>query len=198
MGKLPLLIDITSKNVLIFGGGPVGERKAELFSEADANVKVLGINFTERLKDMAGEERSDGNIELVEGDINLEEAEIQIQNADLAVIATDDEGLNDELEDIAMRREVLVNRADKLSTQVMIPSVVKRGDIIISISTGGKSPAMCKFLGLKIGDWIDDSYAEMVRLQDEIRGRLKKRWRAENIGTKTSGVSLRTRKYGAL
>ncbi|KXB03696.1 hypothetical protein AKJ45_00730 [candidate division MSBL1 archaeon SCGC-AAA261F19] len=173
MGNVPLLIDLDSKDVLIFGGGPVGERKAELFSKADANVQVFGLDFTDKLKEMATEE-SRGKIELVKGEIIAEEAESSIGNADLVVIATDDNDLNDELADISEKKGKLVNKANDLSTQVMIPSIVRKGDVIISISTGGKSPAMCKFLRQKIEDWLDESYVEMVRIQEKIKKELKK------------------------
>ncbi|KXB00143.1 hypothetical protein AKJ47_00570 [candidate division MSBL1 archaeon SCGC-AAA261G05] len=173
MGYVPLLIDLAGKVVLVLGGGPVGERKAELFSKTDAKVQVFGLDFTDKLKEMATED-SRGKIELVKGEIKTEKAESSIRNADLVVIATDDNDLNDELADISEREGKLVNKADDLSTQLMIPSILRKGDVIISISTGGKSPAMCKFLRQKIEDWLDESYVEMVRIQEEMKKELKK------------------------
>lgn len=102
-----------------------------------------------------------------------ESLEGTISEADLVIAATDDDHLNEHLTGISQKNKTLVNKVDDLSTKVMVPSVVDVGDIVISISTGGKSPAMCKFLRLKIEDWLDESYAEMVKIQNEIKDELK-------------------------
>lgn len=173
MGRFPLLVDMADAKILIFGGGSVGERKARLFSEVGANVKVFGTDFTDGLKEMESEETLEGEIELIEEEIKPDGARRLFENAKLVVIATDDKDLNDDLAEAARREGAPINKADDLSTPVMIPSTVKKGDITLSVSTGGKSPAMCKFLRLEIEDWLDKSYSDMVEIQEEMRSKLK-------------------------
>ena len=55
---------------------------------------------------------------------------------------------------------------------VVIPSVIKRGDLVIGISTLGHSPAVSKYTRKQIENVITPAYSEMIRLQDELRSYL--------------------------
>lgn len=173
MGRFPLLVDMSDEKVLIFGGGSIGERKAQLFAQEGANVMIVGTEFTQGLKKMREKSSLNGEVELVKEKIVPNEIENLIEKAKLVVVATDDERLNDELTETAKKADVLVNEVDDQSTPVMIPSVIKQRNLIVSISTGGKSPAMCKFLRLKLEDWLKEDYSDMVEIQNETRRRLK-------------------------
>lgn len=175
MGRFPLLVNMAGEKVLIFGGGSVGERKARLFAREGGDVMVVGTEFTDSLKEMSEESNLDGEIELVKEKIEPSDMRGLIEEAKLMIIGTDNEELNDELTEVADEAKVLVNKVDELSTPVMIPSVIKKRNLILSISTGGKSPAMCKFLRLKLEDWLKESYSDMVEIQSEIRDELKEK-----------------------
>jgi precorrin-2 dehydrogenase/sirohydrochlorin ferrochelatase len=54
-----------------------------------------------------------------------------------------------------------------------VPSVIRRGDIIIGISTTGASPAVSKYIRHKLEDVITPELEQMLRLQNEIREMLK-------------------------
>ena len=56
---------------------------------------------------------------------------------------------------------------------VVIPSVIKRGDLVIGISTLGRSPAVSKYSRRKIESLITPQYSDMIRLQAELRSYLK-------------------------
>jgi precorrin-2 dehydrogenase/sirohydrochlorin ferrochelatase len=58
---------------------------------------------------------------------------------------------------------------------IVVPSVIKRGDIVIGISTLGQSPALSKYIRLRIEEVITPGFAGMSRLQNEIREILKTR-----------------------
>ena len=61
MTHVPLYIDVSGKRVTVFGGGPVGERRARLFHEAGAEVVVAAAEFTPGLREL-----SRGGVKLVE------------------------------------------------------------------------------------------------------------------------------------
>jgi precorrin-2 dehydrogenase/sirohydrochlorin ferrochelatase len=97
-----------------------------------------------------------------------------IEDAFLVIPATNDPAYNKHLADIASRHGVLVNRVDDLG-DVIIPSVIARGDIVIGISTLAHSPALSRYIRGRIEEVITPTYADMARLQSEMREYLKGR-----------------------
>ena len=173
-GFLPLLIDLTGRKIVIFGGGSVGERKSSLFSRY-ADVTVISSMFTSAL-----EELSLGNkVKLLEADIgSLSDDDINelIHGSFLVIPATNDPLLNRKIMDVAREKDILVNQVDGIG-DVVVPSVIQRGDLTIGISTLGSSPALSKYTRMKIEDVITPEYGDMIRLQDDVRKFLK-----ENVG----------------
>jgi len=165
---LPLMIDLHEKEIVIFGGGEVGERKASLFCE-HAKVKVISKEFTLGL-DISCEE---GKLELIKVK-NIGENEIAsfLNNAFIVIPATNDPVLNEKIAMIAKESGKFINRVDDIG-DIIVPSVIRRGDIVIGISTGGQSPAISKYIRQKIEEVITPEFAQMSRLQNEIREKLK-------------------------
>ena len=174
---LPLIIDVENRRVVIFGGGAVGERKAELFKDAD--TYVASRDFTPGIQKLA----EDGFIKLVKSDLNDIDIESIIKDAFLVIPATDDLALNSRILKMAGEHNILVNQVNAVG-DVLIPSVIKKGDIIIGISTQGKSPAVSKFIRKRFEQIVTQKYADMVRLQDEIRELLKERVPSQKLREK--------------
>jgi len=165
---LPLMIDLHEKQIVIFGGGEVGERKASLFCE-HAKVKVVSREFTSGL-DRFHEERK---IELIKvKDIGENEITSFLINAFIVIPATNDPVFNDKIAKIAKVHGKFINRVDDIG-DIIVPSVIRRGEIVIGISTGGQSPALSKYIRQKIEEVITPEFALMSRLQNEIREKLK-------------------------
>ena len=148
MTHMPLFIDLSDRNVVIFGGGQVGERKAKVFCNY-SRTKVISRTFTQELKRMAG----DGEIEIIKDD--LTDIRRYFQGAFLVIPATNDHKLNALIADYAKTKHVLVNQVD-LVGEVITPSIIVKDDITISISTMGKSPASARLLRLRIEKMMDD------------------------------------------
>ncbi|MEM2925685.1 MAG: bifunctional precorrin-2 dehydrogenase/sirohydrochlorin ferrochelatase [Methanocellales archaeon] len=164
-------MNFENKKVVIFGGGKVGERKAKLFSKV-ARVSIVSREFTSNIKKMAKR----NNVELIQADLREnEKIEEKVKDAFLVIAATNDSKLNDEIERIAIKYNKLFNRVDDPETQVLIPSIVKKGDIYIAISTRGKSPAMAKYLRKMLQHQITLKHLKMVKLQSKIRNILKQK-----------------------
>ncbi len=163
-GYQPLFVDFTGKKVVIFGGGAVGERKAAYFSGAD--VTVVSREFTPGLEAMPG-------IRLVRKDVTGAIVPGLIEGAFLVVAATGDSALNSEITRIACDKGILVNAAEG-GSDVILPSKIVQGDITIAISTGGRSPAMARYLRQRLEESLGTELSDMVRLQSELRETLKK------------------------
>lgn len=163
---LPLFVDFSCRKVVIFGGGAVGERKAKYF--APAEVVVVSPRFTPCLEAMGRE----GIVRLVRKAINKKDILPLIEGAFLVVAATGDVSLNDEIARMAERAGIMVNNATGGSL-ALVPSLLEKGDISIAISTGGRSPAMSKYIRLRLEASLGEDLEKMVELQERLREHLK-------------------------
>lgn len=167
---LPLILDLSGRKIVIFGGGSVGERKAELFCDC-ADTLVVSLEFSQRLQEL----EASGQVRLVKLDLlatpDSELMEI-ISGAFVVIPATSSLELNRKITVIAQESDILINQVDALGS-VVIPSVIKRGDLVIGISTLGHSPAVSKYTRRQIEGLITPAYSDMIRLQDELRSYLK-------------------------
>ena len=159
---LPLFLDLSQRLVVIFGGGGVGTRKAELFSRYGP-VKVCSLDFSEGLLELA--ERSGDRVETVRCDLSSGFSQ-HLQGAFLAVPATSDIKLNQAIEAECRARGILVNRVDGRG-EVVVPSIIRRGRVSIAIST--EIPALSRYLRLLLEEELSSSISEMARLLSAIR-----------------------------
>lgn len=165
---LPLMLDLSEKEVIIFGGGQVGERKASLFCDY-AGVTVVSREFTPLLDQLSEK----GKIRLIKvKDLTEKEIYNYLKNAFITIPATNDDMLNETITRIAGQSGKLVNRVDEPG-DIIVPSVIRRGDIVIGISTLGQSPALSKYIRKKIEGVVTPGYAQMSKLQKEFREILK-------------------------
>ncbi len=166
---IPLFHDFTDETVLVFGGGPVGARKARRFSR-EATVLVVSPDFPGDY----------GTAERVRAAPGPEDVPEWFDRADpaLAVAATNDTEVNGAIEATARRRNVLVNRADQSGGRdagsVVVPATVRDGDVTVAVSTGGRSPALSKTLRERIETEIEGA-DELAELTAELRRSLKER-----------------------
>ncbi|AAM31436.1 precorrin-2 dehydrogenase/sirohydrochlorin ferrochelatase family protein [Methanosarcina mazei] len=167
---LPLMLDLSGRKIVIFGGGSVGERKAELFCGC-ADTVVVSLDFSERLQEL----EASGQVRLSKLDLTAAtDSKLReiVSGAFLVIPATSSSELNRKISNIAGESDILINQVDALGS-VVIPSVIKRGDLVIGISTLGHSPAVSKYTRKQIENVITPAYSDMIRLQDELRSFLK-------------------------
>jgi precorrin-2 dehydrogenase/sirohydrochlorin ferrochelatase len=162
---LPLFLDLSSREVVIFGGGGVGERKARLFSEC-APVSVVSMSFTDGLLEM----EDAGVVRLIKADLS-EGYEDYLSEAFIVVPATNDIDLNRDIGRRARGLGVLVNDVDEMG-DIVVPSIVRMDPITIAIST--ESPALSKYMRLKLERELTENYQGMARLLSQIRMELKR------------------------
>jgi len=166
---LPLYMDLRSRPVVIFGGGRVAQRKAALFSQ-HAPVTVVSKDFTATLEDMA----EAGQIKLVYADLSQGcDVDCYLNGAFMAIPATSNPEVNRSIEEQASMHGMLVNRVDGIG-DVVVPSIIRRGPVTIAISSMGTSPALSKYIRIKLERDLTEDYSEMARLLGEMRQYLKR------------------------
>ena len=164
--RLPLFIDFKGRKVVVIGGGSVGERKAVFFKAGD--VTVVSPEFTHALEAMG----RDGSVKLHRMAVKLEDLRGLIEGAFLVVAATGDPHLNEAIVREASEQGVLANSAT-CDAPVIVPSVVRKSGVELAISTGGRSPAMAKFLRKWLEAALGEDIERMLVLQERVRQDLK-------------------------
>ncbi len=163
---IPLILDLRTRRVIIFGGGSVGLRKAAFFAE-ESEVIVLSRSFLPGFETLGVECRT-----LEAGAMPEDELSALVRGAFLVVAATSDRDLNDRIGALCTREGVLFNNADGEAGNVIIPSVVRGDHYLVAVSTYGKSPGIARYLRMRIQDeWTDID--PMVELQAELRRHLR-------------------------
>ena len=158
----PLLIDLTGRRVLIVGGGPVAERKLDSLVEAGASVVVVSPEVTRAIRDRG----NGGRIEVRERDF----VEADLDGMDLAVSATGDAAVQRRVADAARSKRVWVNTVDEPALcDFIVPAVLRRGDVLIAISTSGKSPSLAAELRRKLENVVGENVERAVRVLGAVR-----------------------------
>jgi len=167
MRYYPVNLDINKKNCLVVGGGGVGTRKVNTLVQCGAFVTVVSPEVTDALKKLKEK-----------GTIVLEKRPYRPTDLDgmfLVIGATAFDRLNTKIASDARHRNILCNIADQpKDCDFILPSIVNRGDLVIAISTSGKSPAFSKQLKKELEKEFGEEYAEFLKLMGAIRNRLLK------------------------
>ena len=175
----PLYHDLAGETVLVFGGGPVGRRKADRFAD-ETRVVVVSPGFDEGLLGLAGGADADPappRVELIRAapDATAVRGWIDRCSPALVVAATDDPAVNAAAEAAALDAGILVNRTDVSGGRdpgsVVVPATVEDGPVRVAISTGGRSPALSKALRQRIESEIEGAGA-MAELSGDLRSEL--------------------------
>jgi len=167
MHYYPIFLDIKGRNCLVVGGGSVGTRKVETLLDCGALVAVVSLEVSEALKQLSDQQG-----------ITLKLRAYRSKDLDgkfLVIGATNNENLNQQISADAAQRNMLCNIADRPSVcNFILPSIVQRGDLMLAISTSGKSPAYAKKLRQDLEHQFGHEYAVFLELMGAIRTRLLK------------------------
>jgi precorrin-2 dehydrogenase / sirohydrochlorin ferrochelatase len=158
----PILVDLQGKKALVVGGGKVAQRKIETLLEYGASVQVVARELTAELEEL----RNAGRIEFLGGEF----AEAFLEGAFVVFAATDDASLNRRVSRAAQQRGLLVNAADQpADCNFIVPSVLSRGDLLIAVSTSGKSPAFARKVRLELERNFGEEYGSFLNLMGNLR-----------------------------
>ena len=165
MKYYPVNLNVQDRPCLVVGGGPVGTRKVRGLIRCGARVTLVSPDATENLSEMAEA-----------GQITWHRRAYRASDLEgvfLVIGATDDETLNRRVHADADQRQLLCNIADRPEIcNFILPAVVRREDLIVAISTSGKSPAYAKRLRKELEKQFGPEYGTFLRLMGAIRARL--------------------------
>lgn len=162
MRYYPIFLDIKGKPCVVIGGGDVAERKVESLLESGAKVSVISPKLTPALKKLASKKKIEYCPKPYEpGDL---------EGFFLAYSATNNTEVNRVVFREAKKQGILLNVVDVPELcNFIVPSVVSRGDLLIAISTSGKSPAMAKKIRQQLEKEFGREYAIFLEMMGRIR-----------------------------
>ena len=162
MPYYPIFIDLEGKKAIVVGGGAVAERKVETLLTCGALVHVISLELTPTLSRYAEE----GKIRL----LGHEFRDDVLDGAFMMIVATDDPLVNRQVGEKAREKGLLTNVVDQPSDcDFIVPSILRRGDLLIAVSTSGKSPALAKKVRKELEKRFGDEYGTLLALMGHLR-----------------------------
>ncbi len=159
----PVNLELRDQPVLVVGGGAVAARKVAGLLDVGAAVTVVAPYAIAELRDNAS--------------LRWHEREYQRGEAAsyrVVITATDDPAVNAQVARDARATGVPVNSADDPDNcSFTLPALVRKGDIQITVSTAGRSPALAAWLKTRIEAVVHDTYVDLLDLLAETRAELQ-------------------------
>ena len=160
--QYPVNLVVAGRPCLVVGGGSVALRKIDGLLACGADVTVVAPSISD---------------EIAQRPVKTERRPYEQGEAKafrLVIAATDDPAVNRAVYEDGEAAGVWVNAADEPSScSFTLPSVVRRGPIMVTVSTGGRSPAMSTWLRGCVESWLGEEYVVLLELLSQEREAIK-------------------------
>jgi precorrin-2 dehydrogenase / sirohydrochlorin ferrochelatase len=161
----PLNLDLRGRRVVIVGGGAVAARKARRLLSAGAELTVVAPGVDDLLASLAAGE----GVRILRREYRAGD----LEGALLAFAATDDPAVNHAVAAEARERGILVDVvAAPRQGDFTTPALLERGDLVITVSTAGGSPALSRRIMKQLDSQFGPEYAEAVALLGAVREKI--------------------------
>jgi siroheme synthase-like protein len=154
----PVNLAVEGRPCLVVGGGHVARRKVDGLLAGGARVTVVAPSI---------------DVDLAGRPVRLERrpyARGEAAGYRLVIAATGDPAVDGAVAEDAEAASVWVNVADDpLRCSFTLPAIARRGELLVAVSTGGRSPAMAAWLRDRIAAELGEEYEVLLRLLSEAR-----------------------------
>jgi len=165
MTYFPLMLDLKDRPVLLIGGGPETEAKLQALLEAGARVTVLAREDRFGLKELAAQ----GRIRWIPRGYRKGDLEGYV----LVVSHPEDKGIHPWIRAEAERRRIfLVAVDDPQNASAILPAVLRRGELVVALSTSGAAPALAVRLKERLTQLFPEAFGELVAYFRTLRPRI--------------------------
>ena len=171
MGFYPIVLDLEGRRCLVVGGGAVAERRVTPLVEGGAEVSVVSPTLTPGLAALADAGRIRHAARAYrDGDV---------VDFELVLVATDTKEVGAAVAVEARARGAWINTADDpRHCDFFLPALVRRGDLVVAVGTGGTSPALARAVREELETYLTPEYATLAELAAEVRRELRGAGRA--------------------
>jgi precorrin-2 dehydrogenase len=158
----PVNLIVAGRRCVVAGAGRIAARKIDALLAAGADVHVVAPKLGDDVRAWSDERR-----------ITAHEREFEASDLDgawLATAATDDPAVNREVFEAGAERRVWVNAADDPDNcSFTLMSVIRRGDLVVTVGTGGRSPALAAWLKERFTTELGPEYETLLELLSQAR-----------------------------
>jgi precorrin-2 dehydrogenase/sirohydrochlorin ferrochelatase len=163
----PAYLSLKNRKVLLIGGGVIALEKLEKLLDFTKNIDIITQESSKDFLSFATLHNINIRIKAYQhGDID---------GYDIVVVATNTIELHKSIYKESRSTRVLVNSVDNTAyCDFIFPSYIKKGDLTISVSTGGASPAMAKRLRLYLEKLIPNTIDPFLKEMKKLRKTLPK------------------------
>lgn len=162
----PINLNIENKKCVVVGGGKIALEKILGLLEAGANVEVIAPEICAEVEKLFAQ----GKINLIRESYSEE----KISDGVILIAATNNFELNRKILADGRAKNFLVNIVDDFASDFTVPSRIRRGDFLLAISTGGKSPGFSRFVRQMLEKDFGENFAAGVEIISEYRQIAKK------------------------
>ena len=164
----PINLKLDDMRITIIGGGNVSYRKCKNFLDFGKSVRVVSPEFIDEFENIKND------IELIYDTYKQD----YIKDSFIVIAATNNKELNKNIGIYCKSVGKLVNVVDNITlSNYTVPSYLKRGDLLLSVSTNGKSPSLSSKIKKELEEKYDDSYEEYLNILGEIRKKVIKKYK---------------------
>lgn len=153
---------VAGRRCVVVGAGRIAARKIQGLLDAEADVLVVAPEAVDAIRDAA-----------VEGRLQWEAREFvpaDLDDAWLAITATADAAVNQAVFDAGEERRVWTNSADDpANCSFTLMSIVRRGDLVVTVGTNGRSPALATYLKNHVATEMGPEYETLLEILAEAR-----------------------------
>jgi siroheme synthase-like protein len=162
----PVQLVVAGRRCVVVGAGRIAARKIDALLAAGADVHVVAPVVGDEVRAWVAAGRlSVSAREFVPGDLD---------DAWLATTATGVPAVDHAVFEAGEARRIWVNSADDpANCSFTLTSVVRRGDLVVTIGTGGRSPALAAWLRRRFGEELGPEYATLLDVLSEAREELR-------------------------
>src|SRR5262245_50840714 len=163
----PAFLDLRGRRCLVVGGGRIAERKVQGLLDCGARVIVVSPALVSRLAHLAAGGRIEHRARMFR--------KVDVRGCVLVIAATGVGAVDDAVAESARCHRALINTVDRPARcDFIYGSVLRRGELQIAVSTGGRAPALAREIRRRLEPVIGAEYAALV---DEV-GRARRAARA--------------------
>ena len=162
----PINLNIKDKKCVVIGGGIIATRKIKSLLAAQAQVFVISPQVTSIIQTLIDNQK----INYIARDYQAGD----IKGCFLVICATNNKKVNKMIAEEAESLGLLFNVIDdSTDSNFTVPAVIRRNDLLLTVSTNGKSPAVAKQIKAELSLIYGEEYGYFLNLIAKYRQELK-------------------------